>query len=313
MSIWITDPYSRFAAPPDVTDTSGIGSSDSENDQNGAQSYDNGQYSGTAASRAAPSAISPSNVPPAESTIGNYPSDVTSPTTSATSDATASAQANSNGNGNGGLRTNTKIAIAIPVAVGGAALVAALVFLVLFMRRRKQHKATGGAHTPVNSQVHIPKGNQHGQATPRMEMAAATVPASVPSNNDGWTMPSQTHNLQPPFDGPLPQQHNSTPILPETYRSSDPGMGIGLALTPEHPVPSPPPPSAGVGTEFPRARSPFNHPDDTLSDISRVSGRRRDVDGDGDGNANGDRSSVISSVSSIDEQHGHGQQGFGGH
>jgi len=91
-------------------------------------------------------------------------------------------------------------------------------------------------------------------------------------------------------------------------------MGIGLALTPENPVPSPSPPSAGVGAEFPRARSPFNHPDDTLSDISRVSGRRRDIDGDGDGDGDGDRASVISSVSSIDErEHERGHRGFGGH
>lgn len=311
MFIRIIDPYSRFAAPQDAVDTGGGGSSDLANGRNGGGGSNSGSWPGESSARAAPSAFSPSNVPPAE-TVGNYPSDVASATASATSDATASAQANSNSNGNGGLRTNTKIAIAIPVAVGGAALIAALVFLVLFMRRRKQRKATGGANTPVNSQVHIPKGNQHGQATPRMEMAAATVPASVPPNNDGWTMPSQTHNLQPPFDGPLPQQHNSTPVLPETYRSSDPGMGIGLALTPEHPVPSPSPPSAGIGGEFPRARSPFNHPDDTFSDISRVSGRRRDIDGDGDGDADGDRASVISSVSSIDEHdhgHGHGHRG----
>ncbi|EYE98846.1 uncharacterized protein EURHEDRAFT_399172 [Aspergillus ruber CBS 135680] len=320
MFIRIIDPYSRFAARPDAADTDGIGLPDSGKDPNGAQSYDDGMYYGTSTSQAPPAALSPSNVSPYESTASNN-NDVTPTTSSANGNTTSSTTDNSNSDGGGsggGLRTNTKIAIAIPVAVGGAALIAALVFLVLFMRRRKQRKATGGANTPVNSQVYIPKGNQHGQATPQMEMAAATDPASVPSNNDGWTMPSQTHNLQPPFDGPLPQQHNSAPVLPETYRSNDPGMGIGLALTPEHPVPSPSPPSAGAGAAFPRSRSPFNHPDDTLSDISRVSGRRRDINGDeaGDADADADRASVISSVSSIDEHghgHGHGHRELGGH
>lgn len=88
-------------------------------------------------------------------------------------------------------------------------------------------------------------------------------------------------------------------------------MGIGLALTPEHPVPSPSSPAgaagAGAGDRPIRAQSPFNHPDDTLSDISRVSGRRRD------GGVEADRASVVSSVSSMDEHehreygHGHGR------
>lgn len=297
--IRIIDPYSRFAAPPDAVDPSGNGSSDSGNGENGAS---NNLWSNTASQAPSPTS---SNVAPSQSTTSGA---ISSP----------KAKSNSNSHGNGGLRTNTKIAIAIPVAVGGAALIAALVFLVFYMRRRKQRRAAGEAHTPVNSQVHIPKGHAHGQATPRMEMATATAPVPAAPNDNNWTMPSQTHNLQPPFDGPLPQQHNSTPVLPETYRSSDPGMGIGLALTPEHPVPSPSPPSAGVGAEFPRARSPFNHPDDTLSDISRVSGRRRGVDGDGggDADADADRASVISSVSSIDaheHEHGHGNRGFDGH
>lgn len=281
------------------------GWSDTENN-NPYQDQDPNNWRSNTAAQATPSSI-----PPAESSVGINPSNVASatPTTPASSDTSTK----SNTNHNGGLSTTTKVAIAVPVAVGGAALIAAIVFLLLFMRRRKQRKAAAaGAHTPVNSQVHIPKGHAHGQATSRMEMATATAPVPASNNGNGWTMPSQKQNMNPPFDGPLPQQHNSTPILPETYRSSDPGMGIGLALTPENPVPSPSPPSAGFGAEFPRARSPFNHPDDTLSDISRVSGRRRDIDGDGDGDGN--RASVISSVSSIDErEHERGHRGFGGH
>ena len=244
-------------------------------------------------------------IPVVTSTFG--PGDNTTPTPSSSVETDSTAGISNTGNGGStGMSGNKKVAIAVPVAIGGAAVIAGIILLVLYLQRRKQRKQQQGRASllpPANTRLDM------GQAP-----AAATM--VLPSSQAQAQAQAQPRNidLSPPFDGSLPHDP-SPPYQPSTNTGSSQHIdanhaaAIGVALTPEQqappspsPSPSPPPAVTGVAARNihsqdidsqNRAQSPFDDPiPDTFSDISRVSGRRRDGMG-----------SIRSAVSSIDDEH----------
>ena len=250
------------------------------------------------------------NVTPVENTT-IYPTPTSS--SSVEPDSTTTSIANTGNGGSTGMSGNTKVAIAVPVAIGGAAVIAGIIFLVLYIQRRKQRKqGRASLLPPANTRVAM------GQAP-----AAATM--VLPSSQAQAQAQAQPRNIDMshPFDGSLPHDP-SPPYQPSTNTGSSRDIdanhaaGIGVALSPEpqapaSPSPSPPPAVTGVAARNiqsqdvdsqNRAQSPFDDPiPDTFSDISRISGRRRDGMG-----------SIRSAVSSLDDDeheardhsHGHG-------
>lgn len=256
-----------------------------------------------------PNESNPNVIPVTTSTFG--PSDNTTPTPS--SSVETAGIANTGNGGSTGMSGNKKVAIAVPVAIGGAAVIAGIILLVLYIQRRKQRKQQQGRASllpPANIRVDM------GQAP-----AAATL--VIPSSQAQAQAQPRNIDLSPPFDGSLPDDP-SPPYQPSTNTGSSRDIdanhaaAIGVALSPEpqapsspSPSPSPPPAVTGVAARNiqsqgidsqNRAQSPFDDPiPDTFSDISRVSGRRRDGLG-----------SIRSAVSSIDDEHegrdhGHGR------
>ena len=245
-----------------------------------------------------PTESDPNVTPVATSIFG--PGDNTTPTPASSSvdtDSTAGISNTGNG-GSTGMSGNKKVAIAVPVAIGGAALIAGIILLVLYIQRRRQRKQQHQGRASL-----LPAAN-----TPMMGPAPAAATMALPSSQAQTQAPPRNIDLSPPFDGSSPAYQPST----DTRLSQDIDANhaaIGVAFTPEQqappsPSPSPPPPAVtGVAARniqsqdidsHNRAQSPFDDPPlpDTFSDISRVSGRRRDGMG-----------SIRSAVSSIDDEH----------
>lgn len=241
------------------------------------------------------------NVTPVESSI-IYPTPTSS--SSVEPDSTTTSIANTGNGGSTGMSGNKKVAIAVPVAIGGAAVIAGIIFLVLYIQRRKQRKqGRASLLPPANTRV-------------AMDQAPAAATMVLPSSQAQAQAQAQAQprniDMSSPFDGSLPHDP-SPPYQPSTNTGSSRDIdanhaaGIGVALSPESqappsPSPSPPPAVTGVAARNiqsqdidgqNRAQSPFDDPiPDTFSDISRVSGRRRDGMG-----------SIRSAVSSLDDEH----------
>ena len=242
-------------------------------------------------------------IPVVTSTFG--PGDNTTPTPSSSVETDSTAGISNTGNGGStGMSGNKKVAIAVPVAIGGAAVIAGIIFLVLYIQRRKQRKqGRASLLPPANTRV-------------AMDQAPAAATMVLPSSQAQAQAQAQAQprniDMSSPFDGSLPHDP-SPPYQPSTNTGSSRDIdanhaaGIGVALSPESqappsPSPSPPPAVTGVAARNiqsqdidgqNRAQSPFDDPiPDTFSDISRVSGRRRDGMG-----------SIRSAVSSLDDEH----------
>lgn len=262
-----------------------------------------------------PNESNPNVIPVTTSTFG--PSNNITPTPSSTETDSTAGIANTGNGGSTGMSGNKKVAIAVPVAIGGAAVIAGIILLVLYIQRRKQHKQQQGRASllpPANIRVDM------GQAPAAATMVIPSSQAQAQAQTQAQAQPRNI-DLSPPFDGSLPDDP-SPPYQPSTNTGSSRDIdanhapAIGVALSPEpqappSPSPSPPPAVTGVAARNiqsqdidsqNRAQSPFDDPiPDTFSDISRVSGRRRDGLG-----------SIRSAVSSIDDEHegrdhGHGR------
>lgn len=253
-----------------------------------------------------PNESNPNVIPVTTSTFG--PSDNTTPSPSSTETDSTAGISNTGNGGSTGMSGNKKVAIAVPVAIGGAAVIAGIILLVLYIQRRKQRKqqqqqGRASLLPPANTRVDM------GQAP---AVATMVVPSSQAQAQAQEQAQPRNIDLSPPFDGSLPHDP-SPPYQPSTNTGSSQDIdanhaaAIGVALSPEpqappSPSPSPPPAVTGVAARNiqsqdidsqNRAQSPFDDPiPDTFSDISRISGRRRDGLG-----------SIRSAVSSIDDEH----------
>lgn len=185
----------------------------------------------------------------------------------------------------------------MPVAVGGALLIAAIIFLVFFLRRRKQRqqqqqqqKDNGQIPTQAPAQERgLDQPPPYGPEDSRVEMASATAPVA------GWS-----NSPRFPFNEPTQATVDAGP-------ESDAHRGIGVAVTPEQQQTQP---DVAAKTGFhdvnndlnrSRTQSPFDDPEDTLSEISRGFG------------GTGSVRSAVSAVSDEGDGHAYGHgQGHGG-
>lgn len=196
------------------------------------------------------------------------------------------------------MSTSTKVAIAVPVAVGGALLIAAIIFLIIFLRRRKQRQQQQQQKEDGQAlQEQADKPPPYEPELSREEMATATAPVA------GWTAPTAAPRF--PFNEPTQSTLDAGP---------DAHQAIGVALVPEqqhhhHQQTQPAGATGAAATGFhdindnhSRTQSPFDDPDDAMSEISRFSGRRRDGESGGTGSVR----SAVSAVSDDEGEHGHG-------
>ena len=204
------------------------------------------------------------------------------------------------------MSANTKVAIAVPVAVGGALLIAAIIFLIFFLRQRKQRQQQqqqqqqkDNGQIPTQAPVQergLDQPPPYGPEDSRVEMASATAPVA------GWSGSPRF-----PFDEPTQATVDAGP-------ESDAHRGIGIAVTPEQQQQQQQQqqtqPDVAATTGFhdvnddlnrSRTQSPFDDPEDTLSDISRGFG------------GTGSVRSAVSAVSDEGDGHAYGHgQGHGG-